>query len=846
MYLGIDLGTSNSAVVGITSGQARLFKTAEGTDVLPSAVMIDRRGNYLIGKRAYDQAAFSPGDVAQGFKRLLGTGSVIKFESTKRQMTPEEASSEVLKTLVAQAHMAVGDFEIAGAAVTVPAAFNQMQSEATMRAAGVAGLERVVLLQEPIAAAMASIGNSEKRTANFLVYDLGGGTFDAAIVQSVSGSATVIAHAGINMLGGRDFDLTILNTLVREWLLSNFDLPEDFQADKTYDRLLRVALYKAELSKIALSTQVSDHIFADENQIAAKDRSGKEIYLDVEITREHLNGLIEKNVGGTLELCESLLSQSGYSPGDMDRVVMIGGPSRTPYIRQQVASVLGIPIDIDTDPMTAVAMGAAIYAEGTDWGDLKSAKPKGTRASATSSGKVNVRYNYPERTPNNKANVRLEVVDSAGIEGLRVIVDTQGGWSTGQVPLTDKVDIKDIPLEKMGANKIHVKVISSAGNVRTEDEQELTITRIGASSGGMPLMHTVAIKVVTGAVGEERNTLMPLIFKGTPTPTIGATRLSAARDMRANDGSSLDFEIFEMVEDLTDPDLNLPIGLFQYHSSSLNAGEVVRRGDAVHIKWEVDSNGLLDCEISFEEQGVSYKTGKMYVPEASHRMYDGEIGKANAAAVIGKARNDVFEIEKALGVNITKQVMDFRRRLDQLDDDVRLSFDADTNRSIAEKARLLRQEIAKLRMKPEFEGKILRAEIDGFLSSFSDSLSDIMDEDTRAKVKRQAEMARDRVSQGLSSGIDDGRKSLKEARALVMEKLAALPQFWVSVFEDCAEERHLSIDKSQHDRLVKQGEVAINDGDIDRLRETIHQMRDNLILEADSGRTSALSGLMKF
>jgi molecular chaperone DnaK len=220
----------------------------------------------LVGKRAYDQSAFSPESVALGFKRLMGTSSVLQFSGGK-QITPEEASSEIIKALIAQARMTAGDFQTDGAVVTIPAAFNQMQCEATMRAAASAGLDKVALLQEPIAAALASIAHSKNKNGQFLVYDLGGGTLDAAIVQTIAASATVIAHAGINMLGGRDFDRAILNSVVRPWLLENFDLADDFQKDKLYERLIRVAQYRAELSKISLSTQESDRIFADESQV---------------------------------------------------------------------------------------------------------------------------------------------------------------------------------------------------------------------------------------------------------------------------------------------------------------------------------------------------------------------------------------------------------------------------------------------------------------------------------------------------------------------------------------------------------------------------------------------------
>ena len=119
MYLGIDLGTSNSAIVGNDGGQLRLFKTVDGYDVLPSAIMIDRRGAVFVGKKAYDQEALSPEDVGKRFKRLMGTTSAVTFKKANRTMSAEEASSEVLKALVAQARMAAGDFEIDGAIVTI-------------------------------------------------------------------------------------------------------------------------------------------------------------------------------------------------------------------------------------------------------------------------------------------------------------------------------------------------------------------------------------------------------------------------------------------------------------------------------------------------------------------------------------------------------------------------------------------------------------------------------------------------------------------------------------------------------------------------------------------------------
>jgi molecular chaperone DnaK len=347
MYLGIDLGTSNFAIVGNDGGELRIFKTTDGYDVLPSAIMIDRRGAMFVGKRAYEQDAFSPESVAKKFKRLMGTTSPITFKGAGRTMTPEQASSEIIKALLVQAEIAIGDLSVEGAVITITAAFNQMQSEATMRAGRDAGMKEFGLLQEPIAAAMASIADRQRRNQSlrdgqFLVYDLGGGTFDAAIVQSVRGTVNIIGHSGVNMLGGTDFDRTIVNTIVRPWLLDHFDLPQDFQKNPIYQRVLHIAAFFVEKAKIELSTQPTSTIFADENQLRAQDRGQKEIYLDIPLNRSQVEMLVVDQIDRTVDVCRKLLTESGYEPSDIDRIVFIGGPTRMPIVRERVPSQLGI------------------------------------------------------------------------------------------------------------------------------------------------------------------------------------------------------------------------------------------------------------------------------------------------------------------------------------------------------------------------------------------------------------------------------------------------------------------------------------------------------------------------
>ncbi len=341
MDLGIDLGTTNSAIAGHSTSGLRIFKTTEGADVLPSAIYIDKRTHRLYGKRAYDQAVLSPDNTAHGFKRLMGTSTPFEFRDSAQSMTPEECSTEILKQLLAQAYLESGEQQITGAIITIPAAFNQMQSEATLRAAQMAGIEKIGLFHEPVAAAMAAMMKREKKSEQFLVYDLGGGTFDLALVQALNGEISILDHEGINMLGGRDFDKAIVNAIVRPWLLANFDLPTDLQKHPRYQRVIRIAQLAAEKAKIEISAEVSEIIHAPDDEIRVQDESGADIYLNIDLTRRDLEALVVERIDETIELARKVLKKNGYSHDNIDHVVFIGGPTKMPLIRERVPQQLG-------------------------------------------------------------------------------------------------------------------------------------------------------------------------------------------------------------------------------------------------------------------------------------------------------------------------------------------------------------------------------------------------------------------------------------------------------------------------------------------------------------------------
>ena len=710
MYLGIDLGTSNSAIVGNSGSDLRLFKTAEGTDVLPSVIYIDKRGHKFIGGRAYAQTILSPENVAQRFKRLMGTSSPMSLASAALEMSPEECSADIIRTLLGQAKTETGDFDADGTVVTIPAAFNQMQSEATIRAAGAAGLERVGLLQEPIAAAMASMANSKSKNGQFLVYDLGGGTFDVALVQSVGGSVNVVAHEGINMLGGSDFDRMLVNEFVRPWLMENFSLPENFQTDDRYRKLLGIARHAAEKTKIALSSADTAVIFSGEEEVRVQDADGNDIYLSIDITRGDLEGLIAEHLDQSIALCRKVLKDNSYKHEDIDRIVLIGGPSKMPCIRMRVPQELGIPADLQTDPMTAVAIGAAIFAESREW-SKGATKRKPSRASATVKGPIEIRYDFPSRVSEDRGRIRVKPSTDGDVGGYRLQIDTPEGWTSGLIDIRGDLGV-EVPVANRGDNRFRITVYDPSGAPVVEACSEITIFRTHASAAGIPATHTLSVKVVETASGQERNELEPLVTKGTLLPADGSKSFRAAKDVRGGQAGQIDIELVQQAEGVPEPELNLLVGSFQLDAKNdLEEGEFLRKGDEIIIRWEVDDNGLLKCKVEIPSLGRVFDTRNFYTPSAGHQNFEGKDGESLAGAVLADAERDLEAVKTTLGNKVATDVEEMQRRVNGQRATLSQSVDADTRRSVTEEARAIRQKISRLKHAPENRANVVRREL---------------------------------------------------------------------------------------------------------------------------------------
>ena len=835
MHLGIDLGTSNSAVVGHSDGTPRLFKTADGTDVLPSVIYLDKRNHRFVGARAYDRIFTSPENTAQGFKRLMGTKSPIHFDGAGVDWSPEECSAEVLRTLVSQARTEAGDFTLEGTVVTIPAAFNQMQSEATIRATHLAGLERVTLVQEPVAAAMASVAGSKVPNGVFLVYDIGGGTFDVALVQSVKGSVTILAHEGINMLGGRDFDRRVLDAHVRPWLEKNFHLPGDFQRDPRFKRLLGVARYAVEKARIDLSTMDTTTIHAGDEEVRVVDADGQDIFLSIELHRREVEALIEDKVTESIGLCRKVLRDNGLGPDDVERVVLVGGPSKMPLIRDSVPRELGLDVQHGLDPMTAVATGASIFAAGRDWTEI-GARSKPIRRSEKTGGEVEVLFDFPTTVADETARLSVRAPASTP-PGYMIEVTDCDGVTYGRAPLAGGVKL-ELRLSRMGVNRFDAVVTDASGSHVPSASHAFIIERLGALAGGTLTTHTLAVKIQHGEVGNERNVLETLVIKGTSLPAQGLTPVRIARDLRGGEPGHVRVELFEQTSEIADPELALFVGDFRLDAERhLDPGERLHRGTTLNLCWQLDDNHLLTLAVEAPDLGRIIEARDLYLPEAGHANYDGKDGAELANALLADAEQAVEEATQDLGLPAGTAIDKLRRRLHDQHNVLSGSVEAEDHRSASEEARRVRQEIALLRRSPEHQARALAAELANVEEAFDQmrATADAVEIDRFNRLSGTAHRAL------RLEDFEAVERAMREMNNIRFGVLFRDSDFLVGMATELAQNKSSAVDKELHDKLVIQAAQAISRQDMNALRVVIGQLFNNRI--AVSRGNEGLRGL---
>lgn len=377
--LGIDLGTTNSAMAIMEGGQPKIIENIEGNRTTPSIVAISKNGERLVGLTAKRQAVTNPENTVFAVKRLIGrrfedeevqrdlktmpykivqSGEGVKVKLQDKEYSPQEISAMILSKLKADAEAKLGE-KITEAIITVPAYFDDSQRQATKDAGKIAGLEVKRIINEPTAAALA-YGFDKKKGQKIAVYDLGGGTFDVSVLEISEDTVEVKATNGDTHLGGEDFDQRLIT-----WIIDEFKKDQAIDLSKDTLALQRIK-EAAEKAKIELSTTAETEI----NQpFITTDASGPK-HLVMKITRAQLESLVADLVEKTIEPCKKALADAGMTVADIQEVVMVGGMTRMPLVQAKVKEFFGKEPNLTVNPDEVVALGAAVQA-GVMQGDIR-------------------------------------------------------------------------------------------------------------------------------------------------------------------------------------------------------------------------------------------------------------------------------------------------------------------------------------------------------------------------------------------------------------------------------------------------------------------------------------------
>lgn len=349
---GIDLGTTNSSIACLREGKPTVLPIEEGSALVPSVVSLDEQaGELIVGRRARNRLGAFPEATCRSIKRLMGKETRVSLGA--RSFFPEEISSQILKYLVQRGSEFLGQ-EVQKTVITVPAYFNDAQRRATIRAGELAGLEVIRIINEPTAASLVYDhvpleGAGDPRY--IMVYDLGGGTFDISILELRGEIKEVLASCGDTLLGGDDFDERLARFFMRQLReKSGWDFSEKGRAFEV--RLKEIA----EKTKIALS----DAPYVRVQEIGVTTLGGDPVNLDLEVARKDYEEMIFDLVEKTAEKVHEALREANLSPGDIGKIILVGGATRTPLVQARLSEIFHQPIQHSIDPDLCVALGAAV------------------------------------------------------------------------------------------------------------------------------------------------------------------------------------------------------------------------------------------------------------------------------------------------------------------------------------------------------------------------------------------------------------------------------------------------------------------------------------------------------
>ena len=466
---GIDLGTTNSAIARMENGVPVIKKNEFIRETTPSCINFGKKKNSLIGDMAFQAMrsdaiaqlrTFEMGKINTfiEFKRTMGTTHRYESSRMEASFSSEELSAEILKKLKSF----IQDENISSIVITVPAKFLNPQNEATMQAAKLAGFKHIELLQEPVAAATAYGLGSKSKDGFWLVFDFGGGTFDAALIKAEEGILAVKDTDGDNWLGGKNLDEAIVDQIIIPNLQQNYAINSILEDTDKKEILRNAFKFFAEEAKIQLSSKDSHNILSNLGDLPFEDDNGDEPEIDVLVTQKDMENVVAPIFQKAIDITKELLKRNNLKGSDLGALILVGGPTYSPILRRMLKEQITDKVDTSVDPMTVVAKGAALFASTISVSD----EVKETTRDKT---KLQLDIKYEATTVELDEMVNLKVLKekTTGTFPEKIYADVvrfDGAWSSGKKLIGEKATIVDVLLVEGRSNSFEINVYDEAGN----------------------------------------------------------------------------------------------------------------------------------------------------------------------------------------------------------------------------------------------------------------------------------------------------------------------------------------------------------------------------------------------
>lgn len=811
---GIDLGTTNSSIAVARGAEIEVFKNNEGMEYTPSAVYLDRNNRLHVGKRAKNQVEADKENAFFEFKLQMGTERLYHFARSGRIMKPQELSAEVLKSLRGDVKQRSGE-EITAAVITVPAAFAAPQTEATRQAAQLAGLIHSPLLQEPVAASLAYSLQSTNDKVFWLVYDLGGGTFDAAVMQVRDGEIQVVNHAGDNDLGGKKIDWAIVERLLIPHLTHQWRLADFQRGNAKWGHAIAKLKLAAEEAKIRLSRSETEMISID---ALCKDERGEEVFFEYELRRRDVERLAEPLLLQTINLCKQALTEKRLGVGDIEKVLLAGGPTLAPYLRQQLADQLagaGMKLDFSIDPLTVVARGAAVYASILP---LPRAK---TVAAPHPAGLFTVEF--PEWTfaGNETEPVAAGIVkapEGRSLQGYTLeMINTalRPEWRSGKLNLaTNGAFLLPLYTEMGRLSQFTVEICDSKGASQSvmTDPDPLTYNAMTVGPGAVTLIHSLGVALAN-------NEVEPLAKKGDPLELRSGTVLRTLQEVRPGQ---------------TDHVIRIPVVEGEHSRADRNRIVGNLEIGAHEVRRIVPANSEVEFKIEINKELKI--NARAYIP-----ILDAEFEQVMTLGIptpdLARLRRDFAQAQSRLQ-EVRIQIEEThdpqaRRAFEQIEHEeiVRQvesylqAAAADPDAMLSVENRLRDLWVAIDHLDDLLAWPTLAADSEELLAN----TQELVNTHGNADDRRQFQLRESEVRQALRSrDVNLLRQRRNSLLSLMFQVLDRLPDFHLARFEQLRQNQYEMRDPALAATLINQGHQAVRSGDSERLRAINRQLQDFL------------------